>query len=297
MPMTLGRGIILVNPASGPDDDTASELGEVFSDHEVREVDPAEIGAVAQQARADGAAFVGVAGGDGTMRGAATALCGGQTPLLPIPGGTRNHFSRALGIATVDAAAAALEGASVTGVDIGSVNGEVFVNNASIGVYPRIVRTRRTLEHRFPKRVATMVAAWPQIRSLSRLPVRLEGAADVAAAWMVFVGNGRYGTNVFQAAEREDLTEGVLDLRICHADAPLSRLRAAGALLAGRIDRSPMVSRSIAPRFVLECTGTVDLALDGEVMRMESPLRFEARPAALPVICGGDPPTAAGQEA
>lgn len=281
-------GVILLNLASGSDDDVASRLREQFPTQDIHEVDPGDIAAAAASARDAGAAFVGVAGGDGTMRGAAAALCNGHTPLLPIPVGTRNHFARALGIATLEDAAAALETAPVATIDTGWVDGECFVNNASIGVYPRIVRTRRAFEGRFPKRLATLIAAWPQVRSLTRVPVRFGNEGAPGAAWMIFVGNGRYGTNVFQAAERERLAEGVLDLRICHADAPLSRLRAAGALLAGRIDKSPMVTRTTSSAFTLECTGTVDVALDGEVIRMESPLRFESRPATLPVYCRSD---------
>lgn len=288
-PTRTGSGVIFVNPASGPDDDTAERLHEHFAGIDVEEVAGDDLADAIRSAVSGGAGFVGMAGGDGSIRCAAGLVAGTDTTLLPIPAGTKNHFAKAVGLPTFEDAAAALAEGRVHRVDLGEINGEVFVNNASIGVYPLIVRTRRPMEDRFPKQVATMLAAWPQVRALTRVPVALDGG-EATSAWMVFVGNGCYGTNVFQAAERERLDEGSLDLRICHADAVLSRLRAVGALLAGRIDRSPMVTRHTGRAFTVESTGTVDVAVDGEVIRMESPLELRSRPGALAVFCG-DPDT------
>lgn len=281
---TTSRGVIFVNPASGPEDDTAARLDEHFPDVEVAEVEGGRLTDAVRSAIAAGAGFVGMAGGDGSIRCAAALLADTDVVLLPIPAGTKNHFAKAVGLATYEAAADALRERSTCRVDVGEVNGECFVNNASIGIYPRIVRTRRPLESRLPKQLATMVATWPQIRDLTRVPIGIDDG-PLVPAWMVFVGNGEYGTNVFQAVERNRLDEGVLDLRICHADAPLSRLRAAGALLAGRIDRSPMVTRRTAAAFSLASTGRVDVAVDGEVIQMESPLQLRSRPRALRVFC------------
>lgn len=280
-------GVIFVNPSSGPDEDIAERLAEHFEGQELRSVEGADVEAAVRDAVAAGADFVGMAGGDGSIRTAAAALAGGTVPLLPVPGGTKNHFAKAMGLPTFEAAGRAAEAGRVVQVDLGSVNGECFVNNASIGVYPLIVRARRPMERHLPKQLATVVASWHQIRDLTRIPIGVDGGATTPA-WMVFVGNGCYGTNVFQAAERETLDQAVLDLRICHADARMSRLRAAGALLAGRIDTSTMVTRRTAPAFELETTKAVDVALDGEVLRMESPLRFETRPSALYVLRGDD---------
>lgn len=278
-------GVIFVNPASGPDDDTADQLAQHFPEVEVAEIDGGGLTDAIADAVRHRAPFVGMAGGDGSIRCAAGVVAGTDTVLLPVPAGTKNHFAKALGLPTFEAAAEALAAGRTCAVDLGEVNGECFVNNASIGVYPLIVRTRRRMESRLPKQVATMLAALPQVRHLTRVPVAIEGER-AGAAWMVFVGNGEYGTNVFQATDRERLDEGTLDLRICHADARFSRLRAVGALLAGRIDRSTMVTRATTSDFTMETTGAVDVAVDGEVMRLTSPLEFRSRPGALRVFCG-----------
>lgn len=278
-------GVIFVNPASGPDDDTADQLAEHFPHVEVAEVAGGELTDAVKAAADGGAPFVGMAGGDGSIRCAAGIVAGTATALLPIPAGTKNHFAKAVGLPTYEDAAAALTAGRTCLVDLGEVNGECFVNNASIGIYPLIVRHRRRWEGHLPKQLATMVAALPQVRRLTRVPVAVDGE-EAGAAWMVFVGNGEYGTSVFQATDRERLDEGTLDLRICHADARLSRVRAIGALLAGRIDRSTMVTRATTSQFTIETTGTVDVAVDGEVIRMTSPLEFRSQPGALTVFCG-----------
>lgn len=283
---TRSDGVIFVNPASGPEDDTAERLSEHFPGSEIEEVDGEELTDAIRSAADAGAGFVGMAGGDGSIRCAAGLVADTEVALLPIPAGTKNHFAKAVGLPTFEDAAEALRTRRTRQVDLGEVNGECFVNNASVGLYPMIVRNRRSLEDKLPKQLATMVAAWPQIKELTRFPVAV-GDGELSPAWMVFIGNGCYGTNVFQAADRERLDEGQLDLRICHADAPLSRLRAAGALLAGRLDRSPMVTRRTGRSFRLSTTGTIDVAVDGEVMRMESPLEMRSRPGALRVFCGG----------
>lgn len=282
-------GVIFVNPASGPDDDTAHAVRDLFPDAEVREISGDELPDQAARAARSEADFVGMAGGDGSIRCVASALVGTAIPLLAIPGGTKNHFARALGLPTYADAAQAVNAGTLCQVDLGEVNGQHFVNNASIGVYPKLVRHRERLESRLPKRLATMVAAWPQARHLHRVAITIDGTQD-EQAWMVFVGNGQYGTSAFQATERAALDEGVLDLRVCRADVPWARARAVVALLTGRLDTSPIVTRDTARSFQVATVGAIDVALDGEVMTLTSPLCFRSLPRALTVFCGPDLP-------
>ncbi len=83
--------------------------------------------------------FVAVAGGDGSLSCAAAALVGGRGTLVPVPLGTLNHFARRLGIDTPEAAARAITEGHVMRVPVGAVNGRPFINNVSIGIYPRFV--------------------------------------------------------------------------------------------------------------------------------------------------------------
>ena len=276
-------GVVLVNPRSGPDETSMTDLNAHFPGHRVELVNGDKIEDATRRALEERADFVAVAGGDGTIRCAAAVLAASGIPLLPVPAGTRNHFARHVGIDTLELAEEAAEHGHRGRFDLGSVNGVLFVNNAGIGIYPKIVRRRKWAEKRFPKLVATAVAAWPQIRRLHRFSVTLEG--ETMRAWMVFVGNGSYGTTVFDVTSREQTNDGVLDVRVLRGDGRLARLRAVGSLLVGRVDSSPLIDRRLVASCDLDLLGErADVALDGEVFSMDTPLHFESVPGALEVL-------------
>lgn len=294
----MSGGVVLVNPHSGPDETSPDEVAAIFPGSSVRELEGQEVKRQVIEAieSMTTPAFLAVAGGDGTIRCAAGVVAGTDLALVPIPAGTRNHFAKEVGIATLEEAAAAAAGGEVTLIDIGEVNGEAFVNNANIGAYPRIVKERDVHVHakRFSKQTATVVAAWTQLRELHKFNVKVDGGTTYRA-WMVFVGNGRYGTSLFDVAERESLDDGLLDVRILRADGGLARLRVIARLLVGRADRSPMAEFDAVQSIELALDRTqVDVALDGEIVSMSSPLRFRCRAKALRVLV---PPATAAADA
>ena len=284
----MSSGVILVNPHSGPDETSPDEVAAAFPGSSVRELDGPEVKAQVVDAIESAAspAFLAVAGGDGTIRCAAGVVAGTDLALLPIPAGTRNHFAKEVGIATLEEAAEAAAGGVVTLIDIGEVNGEAFVNNANIGAYPRIVKERdaHVKVKRLSKQTATIVATWSQLRQLHKFDVTVDGGTTYRA-WMVFVGNGRYGTSLFDVGARESLDDGLLDVRILRADGRLARLRVIGRLLLGRAERSPMAEFDAVESIELSLRrDRVDVALDGEIVSMTSPLRFRCRAKALRVL-------------
>jgi undecaprenyl-diphosphatase len=277
-------GVVFVNPQAGPDETSLGELKSLFAGHAVEPCPPEELADRVAAAGEDSVDFVGVAGGDGTLRCAAGQLLAGDVPLLAVPAGTRNHFAKDLGIRTLDdAAAAAVEGSTIA-VDVGCVSGHVFLNNSSIGVYPRIVIRREAREHRLRKGVATVVAAVEQIRRGRRMTVEVDG--DTGKAWLVFVGNGRYGEGLLDLADRESLYDHLLDVRVVSADRPMARLRVVGALLLGRLAGSPLVDTRETTAVTIDVPRrrSVEVALDGEIEHLEPPLRYESLPGALKVL-------------
>ena len=284
----MSGGVVLVNPHSGPDETSPDDVAAMFPGSAVRELDGHEV--KRQVVDAIGSmtspAFLAVAGGDGTIRCAAGVVAGTDLALLAIPAGTRNHFAKEVGIATLEEAAAAAAGGQTTLIDIGEVNGEAFVNNCNIGAYPRIVKERdvHVKVKRLSKQTATLVAAWTQLRELHKFNVTVDGGTTYRA-WMVFVGNGRYGTSLFDVGEREALDDGLLDVRILRADGRLARVRVIGRLLLGRVERSPMAEFDAVESIELAVDRPrVDVALDGEIVSMTSPLRFRCRARALRVL-------------
>lgn len=100
----------------------------------------------------------------------------------------------------------------------------------------------------------------------------------------MFVGNNCYGDSVRDLVGRERLDEGVLDIRIAHAEGRWSRLRIVGAVLFGRIQRSPLIEKLRQDRVVIDTHKRVEVALDGEVVELSAPLEYQSRPGALRVL-------------
>jgi len=244
-----------------------------------------------------------VAGGDGTMACAAQALGDGGAELALLPLGTLNHLARDLGIPDdLDKAASLAATGTAIAIDVGEVNGRRFVNNASIGLYPFMVRQRDSMRRRkhWPKWLATVPAAWAALARLPHHRLRIEfdgigggggggsgggGERDLVTP-MLFVGNNRYTLEGGEIGSRATLTDGLLSV---YALAPHSRaalLWFALRTLFGRIDwKQDFIVLGECPSLTVRSAGaSIELALDGEVIRLESPLRFRIRAGALHAV-------------
>jgi undecaprenyl-diphosphatase len=277
--------VVLVNPGSGTGTEI-DELAAIFPDCRIQSCPPDELAACVRSEIDARAPFVGVAGGDGTLRAAAEALVDSEVALLAVPAGTRNHFAKDFGVESLEDAGAAAQARNVRPIDLGRVNDRFFLNNSSLGAYPRMVELREEHEERWPKRIANVIAAWQQLRHGHRLRVTVDNERFVA--WLVFVGNGRYGESLRDVATREALDANVLDVRIVHADQRLARLRLVVATLFGRLARTPTVTRRECRQVTIAVPGHREIAaaLDGEVVTLETPLEYESRAGALRVLTG-----------
>lgn len=274
-------GVVFVNPASGSEL-SAEDLAGQFPGHRVVDCPGEDIARQVADAARERPDFVAVAGGDGTMRAAAQELLGTGVPLLPIPGGTRNHFALAVGVSDLETAAKAAVDGVIRQVNVGDVNGHCFLNNSSVGLYPRLVVRRESYRRRMSKQRAQLVAAWEQIRRGRRFRLQLRGHWH--RAWLVFVGNGCYGEHVLDFTDRESVGGGLLDIRVVLADRPLARTRVILGLLRG-LDTSPLIVRDTCPSAELGLAApSVDVALDGEVVRLDAPLHYSVRSGALAVL-------------
>ena len=245
---------------------------------------------IAQAVRAHSAApLIVVGGGDGTLGTALAARRGGGA-LGILPLGTRNHLARDLAIpAALPAAAAVIAGGSTHAIDLASVNGLCFVNNASVGLYPLMVRHRDAAARSgLPKWAATIPAAWS---ALGRLPYhRMHLHAGDAPGRdlrtpLLLVGNNRYTLERGHIGERASLADGTLSVFAVAAHSRLGLLWFGLRTLFGASD--PMRDFAILGDFaaitVRSRAGTIDIALDGEVHRLRPPLRFSVAPAAVTV--------------
>ena len=235
---------------------------------------------------------VAVWGGDGTMRSIAELVAGTDVALLAGPGGTHNHFALDLGLDSLDAVDAALGHGKPRRVDVGMAADHVFLNNANVGWYVELVAHRERLEKRIPRRLAKAAALVLQIGRSRRLHVEIDG--EQAQVWMLWIGNGEFSLEPRRLAERDDPADGLLDVRLLRAGARLPKLRLFGSLVAAAVwGRDPLASPHIERRLTSRCTlrfrrDTVRFALDGELLRLPSPVVVSCRSRALRVLVPPD---------
>ncbi|WP_439423170.1 bifunctional phosphatase PAP2/diacylglycerol kinase family protein [Saccharothrix sp. HUAS TT10] len=230
---------------------------------------------------------LGVAGGDGSVAAVAALAAAHRLPLVLVPAGTLNHFARDVGVRGLDDAARATADGDGVLVDLAavSVDGDGprwFVNTASLGGYPDMVRLREQLQDRWGKWPAAAIALASVLRT-SR-PMRVELNGEPQLVWMLFVGNGPYRPKGFAPTMRPALDAGLMDVRYIRADTRFSRARFFAGALLGSLHRS-RTYRHLETRWldVRLLDGAVAIATDGEVGPTGSRFEFRARPAALAV--------------
>ncbi|MEU3270393.1 phosphatase PAP2 family protein [Saccharomonospora sp. NPDC006951] len=231
-----------------------------------------------------------VAGGDGTVAAVAAVASDHALPLALIPTGTFNHFARDVGVRSMPDADAATEAGKAVGIDLGEV--EVsggggtgrrwFVNTASLGGYPEMVRLREKIEQRHPKWPSAVLAMIRTLRYARPLRVTINGRP--ALVWMIFVGNGTYSPKGFWPTHRPALDTGLLDVRYLRADLPYSRARFVAAVLTNTLGTSHVYRQyDLASIDVRLLDGNRRVATDGEVGALGSAFRFRSRPSALTI--------------
>ncbi len=226
-------------------------------------------------------------------------LAGSGVPLGILPLGTLNHFARDLGIPLgVDEAVAVIAAGHRRAVDLGEVNGAIFVNNSSIGIYPYMVldRDRRQKLHGMSKWTAMALAFLRVMRAFPRrrVRVRAEGAAEAVRTPCLFVGNNEYGTHIFGLGKRQRLDAGALWLYLAKPRSAAGFLALVGHLALGRIDAARDLTVSEVRAAEIEtATSRLPVALDGEVEILASPLRYRILPKALTVLAPPNEPAAA----
>jgi diacylglycerol kinase family enzyme len=290
---------VIVNRSGGTlkngGDGEAARLAAAFAAHgvdaEVRLVAPGEIvDAFRDAAAAPGLDAVVAGGGDGTLSCAAGQLADSGRPFGILALGTLNHLARDSGIPTdLDAAVAVIAAGHVHDIDVAEVNGRVFVNNSSVGLYPDMVRLREAQQERIGrgKRLAMLSASLASLRSFRRhrLWISAPGLETPVRTPLLFVGNNNYQVNLLALGHRARIDEGLLCVYAIKARTRLNLFWAGIRGVFGRLDQQ----RDFITAYVEEAEISSDrpvlaVSLDGETVRMETPLRYRIRPKALKLI-------------
>ncbi|MEO7134589.1 MAG: diacylglycerol kinase family protein [Vicinamibacterales bacterium] len=232
---------------------------------------------------------IAAAGGDGTVSAVAAGVARSGKTLAVIPTGTLNHFARDAGISTeLNEAIALLRTASARGVDIGYVNDRFFLNNVSIGSYPRMVHARTELEDGgMSRRLAGMIAVaqtWWRLRSVTAA-ITIDGREVVRRSPFIVIGNGSYVLSGFALGQRDDLSGNQLSLYVAPRAGRLGSMSLPFRALLGRLERYEQFETMSGKEITITLGHRkVFAGIDGEVAELDSPLRFTIHQNALQVV-------------
>jgi diacylglycerol kinase family enzyme len=280
-----------VNPAAGNADEVDRALRKAGS-FDVRDVAPGKVTQAVRAAIEDGATRVAAVGGDGTISAAAAAVAGTDAELVVIPGGTFNHFAHDHGIPLdLDAACANAMSKSIRCVDVGWVNGRLFLNTSSVGAYANFVSVRERLEPRVGYWIASVLSA---ARTLVRMqPFKVwfqaEGVQRLYQTPIVFIGVGRRELKLPTLGNRVENGSSGLHVMIVRGGtrARLVALAFEAAAKGTRaISRTPHLDSFLVDRCTIEQRHST-VAVDGEVVSMASPLEYKLGANALQVVVPG----------
>jgi diacylglycerol kinase family enzyme len=262
---------------------------------------PGELSMLARQAADSRPGILAAAGGDGTLNAVAAVAMKRDLPLAVIPLGTFNYFARGLGIPLDTAAAAHLiTDGVIKRVAVGEVNGQLFLNNASIGLYRRLIEQRESHKRRFGRNrlvafLSGLLTLW-QGHHPYRLRMEADGHPVTLRSPTVFFGRS--------ALQMEQLG---LDEAVCVARGELAilalrevnRFKLLGLILRGafaRLETAHDLRQFCAVRVNVDWldgrSRKIKVAIDGELMDCTLPLLVEAVPDALQVIVPSQPEAA-----
>jgi diacylglycerol kinase family enzyme len=283
------RPVLVINPLSG---------GGRFADRivaaarragaEVVELAPDDdVQRVVHELVDRGVDCVATAGGDGTLSAVASVLTERNCPMLVVPAGTRNHLALDLGLDRRRPwrALKALRSGYRQRIDLGSVNGRVFVNNVSLGAYASVVADARYRD----AKVATASDVIPDVMAAegARPALRFvddagEQAGDVD---VVLVSNNPYEFHSVRAfGRRPRLDAGQLGIATLRLDSGPSTAVAVVLAMTGNPDLHPGFHEWSAERLDIRADGPLAAAIDGEPVELTSPVTFASHPSALDVL-------------
>ncbi len=228
--------------------------------------------------------IIAVIGGDGTQNSVARLLVGSPSAMLPLPGGTLNHFVKDLGMSgAIEDILDGIKTAKTYRIDVGYVNNELFLNNSSLGLYPFTLIDRKSVSKILTKWVA---ATWAGVRQLIRFPThRLVIDGRKVHSPFVFVGNNVYDITASLIPSRKSLTNNMLTVMVATSSSRLRLIKAIFSTVSGRTARQQdFVLSHRRALSIYSRHDVLPVSFDGEVKHLKVPLEYKVAAKSLKVM-------------
>ncbi|MGE0153400.1 MAG: diacylglycerol kinase family protein [Reyranellaceae bacterium] len=291
---------VVMNAGSGGDDKRSSRqtLEEAFAAGGSQAVfhlidDPKRIGAVIEETRracrGDGGILV-AAGGDGTVNACAAAAAGTDIPFAVVPLGTFNYFARDIGMPLEPAAAAAaiLDGV-VAPAHVARLNQHLFLVNASIGLYVRLIEEREKHEATLGRNRLVAVASGLVTALRGHYAMTLDMVVDGKPVQvrtpLVFLGKNYLQLRNLELDIAECIAAGEIGVIMLQDANKLTIVGMAWQALLGRLDAANKLHAFCAQTLEIGTRRSpVSAVIDGEIVALQSPLKVEIQRNALQVV-------------
>lgn len=231
-------------------------------------------------------ATIAVLGGDGTMNTLANLLVNTKAVMAPLMGGTFNHFTKDLGVPQrLDEALAKLSAAKIQKIDTVSVNGVYFVNNSMLGLYPQSLQIRSTLQKRYGKWPAAVVAVVRTIVKFHTYYISIDGK-DYRTPY-VFIGNNHFGLERLGLPGRKKFDGAEMSVYVAHARSRWSIMKLTFMAAIGKLKEAGEFDiLAVDQEFTVQTKRKkMRVSHDGELSHMRTPLVYKLHPKSLQILC------------
>lgn len=293
MPLSVAV-IISANSGDKGIEQKLAEMRESFSRHDIEPElflahDGQAVAISVEKALASGHSTVVAAGGDGTINAVAAKLVGSGARLGILPLGTFNHLAKDLNIpVATDEAIKILAEGNESMIDVAQVNDKIFLNNSSLGIYPKLVRYREEQrEAGWTRFAATVSAIISAIKNYSYVTAHLDvnGKQVVCTTPLVFVGNNEYKIEGRNIGSRKRLDAGYLCVYVTHQPTPWGVFMLGLYALFGTLRERENFDAYVTKKVQIETPEKfLHVSIDGEIITLPTPLDYRIVPKALRVI-------------
>lgn len=226
-----------------------------------------------------------VMGGDGTMNTLANLIVHTEATMAPITGGTFNHFTKDLRIPRdLRAALRAIKNGKVEYIDTVSVNGKYFVNNSMLGLYPHSLQIRSTLQDKYGKWPAAVIAVVRTIAKFHTYHIFIRG--NEYHTPYVFIGNNKFGLEELGLPGRKTFDSGKMSVYVAHTRNRWSVAKLTIMAAARRLkDADEFVILNVGKSFTVHTKRKkMRVSHDGELSHMRTPLKYTVHAKSLRIL-------------